>query len=110
VLYLGRIAELADRDAIYGTPRHPYTQALLSAIPVPDPDIERAKKRISLSGDLPSPIDPPSGCVFRTRCPLAIARCAEAVPPLEAVRDGHGVACHRWREAIPLLQSAHPTA
>jgi oligopeptide transport system ATP-binding protein len=110
VLYLGRIAELADRDAIYRAPRHPYTQALLSAIPVPDPDIERAKKRVSLSGDLPSPIDPPSGCVFRTRCPLAIARCAEVAPPLEAVSDGHRVACHRWREAIPLLQPADPAA
>jgi oligopeptide transport system ATP-binding protein len=110
VLYLGRIAELAGRDAIYHTPRHPYTQALLAAIPVPDPDIERAKRRISLSGDLPSPIDPPSGCVFRTRCPLAIARCAEMVPPLEAVSDGHSVACHRWREAIPLLLPAQPAA
>jgi oligopeptide transport system ATP-binding protein len=104
VLYLGKVAELADRDEIYRNPRHPYTQALLSAVPVPDPDFERSKKRISLTGDLPSPINPPSGCVFRTRCPIAIDRCAEQAPSLEAVTDSHTVSCHRWTESIQLLE------
>ncbi|MGB8842612.1 MAG: dipeptide ABC transporter ATP-binding protein [Aliidongia sp.] len=109
VLYLGKVAELADRDEIYRNPRHPYTQALLSAVPVPDPDFERSKKRISLTGDLPSPINPPSGCVFRTRCPIAIDRCATQAPQLEAVTDSHTVSCHRWREAIQLLEPAIAT-
>jgi oligopeptide transport system ATP-binding protein len=102
VLYLGKIAELADRDAIYRAPQHPYTKALLSAVPIPDPDQERAKKRIHLTGDLPSPINPPSGCVFRTRCPIAVERCAEEVPALEVVGPGHEVACYRWHEGIAL--------
>jgi oligopeptide transport system ATP-binding protein len=110
VLYLGKVAELAERDEIYRNPRHPYTQALLSAVPVPDPDFERSKKRISLTGDLPSPINPPSGCVFRTRCPLAIARCAEEAPGLEAVTGSHTVSCHRWRESIHLLEPAIPAS
>jgi oligopeptide transport system ATP-binding protein len=108
VLYLGKVAELADRDEIYRNPRHPYTQALLSAVPVPDPDFERSKKRISLTGDLPSPINPPSGCVFRTRCPIAIDRCAEQAPSLEAVTDSHTVSCHRWTESIQLLEPTVP--
>ena len=103
VLYLGKIAELADRDEIYRNPRHPYTQALLSAVPIADPDKERAKKRVSLTGDLPSPINPPSGCVFRTRCPIVIEKCHTAMPALEPVTDSHTVSCHRWREAIQLL-------
>jgi oligopeptide transport system ATP-binding protein len=110
VLYLGKVAELADRDEIYRNPRHPYTQALLSAVPVPDPDFERSKKRISLTGDLPSPINPPSGCVFRTRCPIAIARCAEEAPQLEAVTASHTVSCHRWTESIQLLEPSVPAA
>jgi oligopeptide transport system ATP-binding protein len=104
VLYLGRMMELASRDALYSSPRHPYTRALISAVPIPDPRLERQKARIVLKGDLPSPLEPPSGCVFRTRCPLAIQRCADEVPAVGDVAQGHRVACHRWREveAMPL--------
>ncbi len=98
VLYLGKMMELADRDALYAGPRHPYTKALISAVPIPDPRLERQKQPVVLAGDPPSPLAPPSGCVFRTRCPLAIRRCAEAVPAVEQVAPGHQVACHRWRE------------
>jgi oligopeptide transport system ATP-binding protein len=98
VLYLGRTMELAGRDQLYANPRHPYTRALISAVPIPDPRLERRKRRLVLAGDLPSPLAPPSGCVFRTRCPLAIPRCAEQVPAIEQVAPGHEVACHRWRE------------
>lgn len=96
VLYLGKVMELADGADLLGHPRHPYTQALLSAAPVPDPEIEAGKKRIVLEGDLPSPINPPSGCVFRTRCPIAKPKCAEEVPALETRggQNGHVVACH----------------
>ncbi len=97
VLYLGRVMELATRDALYATPRHPYTQALLAAVPIPDPDLERAKPRLSVKGDVPSPLDPPSGCVFRTRCPQATAVCAATVPLLESAAPGQEVACHHWR-------------
>jgi oligopeptide transport system ATP-binding protein len=108
VLYLGKVAELAERDAIYQAPRHPYTQALLSAVPVPDPDFERSKTRIPLSGELPSPINPPSGCVFRTRCPIVVDRCAREAPALEPVTASHTVACHRWTESIRLLDPTVP--
>ncbi len=96
VLYLGRIMELAPARQIVRTPKHPYTQALLSAVLEPDPD--RKHTREVLQGDLPSPINPPSGCVFRTRCRHAIAACAEAVPPLRSVGDGHVSACIRADE------------
>ena len=91
VMYLGRVMEIGERDALYAAPRHPYTRALLSAVPVPNPAIERSRSRVLLQGDLPSPLDPPTGCVFRTRCPEAIDACAERVPPLEA----HGERCRR---------------
>ncbi|MVA22474.1 ATP-binding cassette domain-containing protein [Agrobacterium vitis] len=92
VMYLGRTVEIADRDTLYANPQHPYTQALLSAIPIPDPKLEREKIVIPLEGELPSPMSPPSGCVFRTRCPRAEDRCAAAVPVLQG--DVHAVACH----------------
>jgi oligopeptide transport system ATP-binding protein len=98
VLYLGRVMELADRDALYARPAHPYTQALIRAVPVPDPAVERTKELPKLSDDLPSPLDLPSGCVFRTRCPHARDTCAAEVPVLEDAAPGHTVACHFWRE------------
>ena len=98
VLYLGKVMEVAGRDSIYVAPRHPYTQALISAVPIPDPALERQKRRVVLQGDLPSPINPPSGCVFRTRCRYATDDCAENVPALERIDDTHEVACHHWRQ------------
>ena len=94
VLYLGNVAEVSPAEELYLNPRHPYTQALISAVPIPDPEIEKNKKMILLEGDLPSPLDPPSGCVFRTRCPKAQALCAEQRPLLENDGMGHFVACH----------------
>ena len=93
VMYLGRTMETAPTNALFDTPLHPYTRALLSAVPVPDPDIERNKVIQILDGDIPSPINPPSGCVFRTRCPLADAACHETVPALKASAATHQVAC-----------------
>jgi peptide/nickel transport system ATP-binding protein len=93
VMYLGRVMERGPSRLVYETPRHPYTQALLSASPVPDPKAHRA--RIVLQGDIPSPMNPPTGCVFRTRCPYAIAECARIAPPLDSVGPGHDAACIR---------------
>ena len=98
VMYLGKMVELADAAEIYDRPMHPYSKSLLSAVPVPDPKIARANKRIVLSGDIPSPLNAPSGCPFRTRCPYATEQCAAEMPPFREVKPGHFVACHRVDE------------
>jgi oligopeptide transport system ATP-binding protein len=97
VMYVGKIVELSTRDEIYERPLHPYTQALLSAIPIPDPVAERRRKRIVLTGDIPSPVDPPSGCRFHTRCPVAFERCTVEDPAFRDYGGGHLAACH-WVE------------
>ena len=94
VMYLGKMVELASADEIYDHPLHPYSRALISAVPIPDPNIARANQRITLSGDIPSPLNAPSGCPFRTRCPYATEACAESMPEFKEVSTGHFVACH----------------
>jgi oligopeptide transport system ATP-binding protein len=94
VMYLGKIVELTDRNTLYTNPLHPYTQALLSAVPVPDPFIEEKRQRILLEGDLPSPANPPQGCNFNTRCPVAVESCFEAEPEFIKVEKEHFCACH----------------
>jgi oligopeptide transport system ATP-binding protein len=95
VMYLGKMMELANRDEIYENPLHPYTKALLSAVPIPDPILERKRERIILTGDVPSSLRPPRGCVFHTRCPIAIDECRQEVPEWREAQPGHWVACHR---------------
>lgn len=98
VMYLGKMVELADADEIYNRPLHPYSKSLLSAVPVPDPKIVRANKRIVLSGDIPSPLNAPSGCPFHTRCPYATDVCSQSMPEFEEIEKGHFIACHRAKE------------
>ncbi len=94
VMYLGKVVETATRDDLYRAPGHPYTRALIDAIPIPDPEIERNKAFTPLRGDLPSPLDPPSGCAFRTRCPQARELCAKQEPPVQDAGNGHQIMCH----------------
>ncbi|MDQ0217365.1 ATP-binding cassette domain-containing protein [Peribacillus cavernae] len=100
VMYLGHIVELTASKSLYKNPLHPYTQALLSAIPIPDPDVEDRRERIILKGELPSPINPPSGCVFRTRCPYAMEACAIYKPKWQEVEESHFVACHLYNKKL----------
>jgi oligopeptide transport system ATP-binding protein len=95
VMYLGRLVELADSDELFSNPMHPYTQALLEAVPIPDPEIEQRRVHRIMKGEIPSPINPPSGCVFHPRCPLAIDSCQQEVPELRELKPGHWVACPR---------------
>ncbi|TAK34707.1 MAG: dipeptide ABC transporter ATP-binding protein [Chloroflexota bacterium] len=95
VMYLGHIVEVAERNSLYKDPKHPYTMALLSAVPIPDPEIEAKRERIILKGDVPSPVNPPAACIFHTRCHMAIKKCAQEAPPFEDKGGGHWAAC--WR-------------
>jgi len=94
VMYLGRIVELADRNALYEDPLHPYTRALLSAVPIPDPALEATRERMVLRGEVPSALNPPAGCAFHPRCPIAVERCSAEIPPLRELKPGHWAACH----------------
>ena len=105
VMYLGNMMEVSDWKTLYAEPHHPYTQSLLSAVPIPDPDVQHSRKRIILAGDPPSPIDPPSGCRFHTRCPIACERCSKDRPELREVAPGHFCACH-YAEANPIKESS----
>ena len=98
VMYLGKVMEIGNSNDLYASPKHPYTKARLDAAPVPDPLVERARQRTILEGDLPSPLNPPQGCVFSTRCPIRIDKCRQQIPALTGVDDGHGVACIRVTE------------
>ena len=102
VMYLGKIAELADRKSLFNEPLHPYTQALISAVPTPNPKVERKRKRVLLEGEVPSPSNPPRGCVFHTRCPIAADECRQVVPEFREVRPGHYAACHLIAEAAEI--------
>ena len=94
VMYLGRIVEIADRQTLYENPQHPYTRALLSAVPIPDPKMEATRERMVLRGEVPSALNPPGGCVFHPRCPMAESRCSAEIPPLRELKPGHWAACH----------------
>jgi oligopeptide/dipeptide ABC transporter ATP-binding protein len=92
-MYLGKIVEITDRKSLYDAPLHPYTKALLSAVPIPDPVLEARRERVVLGGEVPSPLSPPPGCVFHPRCPIAIDRCRREVPELREIRAAHRAAC-----------------
>jgi oligopeptide/dipeptide ABC transporter ATP-binding protein len=100
VMYLGKFMEMAPSEKLYGEPLHPYTQSLISAVPVPDPDVEDARQRVILTGDVPTPVNPPSGCVFHTRCPIARDNCRTEVPAWRRIKPDHWVACHYAGESI----------
>ncbi len=95
VMYLGKIVEITDRKSLYEDPQHPYTRALLSAVPIPDPVVEAKREHVVLGGEVPSPLNPPSGCVFHPRCPIAVAECRTTVPELREIKPGHQAACIR---------------
>src|SRR5690606_6182071 len=107
VMYLGRVMEIGERDAIFDHPRHPYTKALIAAAPIPDPRRQAARTRIRMTGEIPSPVDPPSGCVFRTRCPHEAPPCRARAPELESAGASR-VACHYWRTLETQLEAERP--
>ncbi|MGH6920777.1 MAG: oligopeptide/dipeptide ABC transporter ATP-binding protein [Geminicoccaceae bacterium] len=100
-MYLGHIVEIGDSDTLFDDPRHPYTRALLAAVPIPDPEIERQRKHRVVEGEIPSPMNPPSGCVFHPRCPLADESCRRLVPELRDLGHGHFAACPKVGQTVP---------